>query len=114
MDNLLAITLTANNSNQNHHRFYNIRIGRDLFGDWTMICQFGRAGTRGREVHHAAMNIRDLQRLLQISLKRRLSAPKRIGCPYELTEFSIANDPMLESCFPRELTAAFPVQLPCY
>jgi hypothetical protein len=78
-----------------------VRIGRDLFGEWTMICQFGRAGTRGREVHHAALNTLDLRHLLQTALKRRISAPKRIGCAYKLSDFSAANDDTSD-WFPRD------------
>jgi hypothetical protein len=36
MDNLLTVTLEAHNIELNHHRRYQITVGRDLLDDWTV------------------------------------------------------------------------------
>jgi hypothetical protein len=36
MENLLTIALEAHNDDLNHHRSYEITVGRDLLDDWTL------------------------------------------------------------------------------
>jgi len=91
MDNLLTISLDAHNADRNHHRRYEIRLGRDLFGDWTVCLLYGRVGRAGQLVRHSGADPERLRQVIQASLRRRLSAPKRIGCAYRLSGLSTAD-----------------------
>lgn len=53
MDNLLTVSFQAHNAERNHHRRYEIRLGRDLFGDWTVCLLYGRMGRAGQMVRHS-------------------------------------------------------------
>lgn len=85
MDNLLTVTFESHNRARNHHRRYQVSVGRDLFGEWTVCINYGRTGQAGRELHFAAPEVSAVQRIVRERLRRRLSAPKRIGCPYQIT-----------------------------
>ncbi len=91
MDNLLSVTFEAHNYQLNHHRRYDIRLGRGLFGEWTVALSFGRAGRGGQELRHSAADAEQLRRVIRETLRRRLSAPGRIGCAYWLKELSVAE-----------------------
>ena len=36
MDNLLTVAFEAHNAEKNHHRRYQVTVGRDLLDDWTV------------------------------------------------------------------------------
>ena len=88
MDDLLTLTVEAHNGPQNHHRRYEISIGRDLFDDWTVTIRYGRVGQGGQERRYGSRDMEPLRAVIRQSLRRRLSAPRRIGCPYTLTSFT--------------------------
>jgi predicted DNA-binding WGR domain protein len=88
MDNLLNIVLEAHNPAINAHRRYELVVGRDLFGDWTLTIRFGRIGTHGQSQHFSSRNPRDLQRIMRERLRRRRGSTQRIGCSYRLTSCS--------------------------
>lgn len=88
MDNLLRVSLEAHNSELNHHRRYEITVGSDLFGDWTVAIRYGRTGQIGRIEQVAGADAAYLHGIVKERLRRRLSAPKRIGCSYRLKEVS--------------------------
>lgn len=90
MDNLLSVVFEAHNDERNHHRRYEIRLGRDLFGDWTLTLSYGRSGRGGQEIRYAATDPQYVRRVIRDSLARRLSAPRRIDCSYKLTEMTTA------------------------
>jgi predicted DNA-binding WGR domain protein len=48
MDNLLTVALEARHAERNHHRRYEITVGRDLFDHWTVAIRYGRIGQGGR------------------------------------------------------------------
>ena len=48
MDNLLTVAFEAHGQEKNHHRRYQITVGRDLLNDWTVAIRFGRTGQGGR------------------------------------------------------------------
>jgi hypothetical protein len=79
MENLLIVSFKAHNADRNHHRRSEIRLGRNLFGDWTVTLLYGRAGRGGQEERHAGSDTERLRQVVRESLRRRLSAPKRIG-----------------------------------
>ena len=51
MDNLLTLALEAHNAEKNHHRRYQVTLGRDLLDHWTVAIRYGRTGQAGRELH---------------------------------------------------------------
>ncbi len=90
MDNLLTIAFEAHHAGRNHHRRYEVRIGRDLLGDWTVSIRYGRTGQGGQERHYGSPEPDALRAIIRDRLRRRLSAPRRIGCCYRLSSFSEA------------------------
>ena len=90
MDNLLNVAFEAHNRDLNHHRRYAITVGRDLLDDWTVSICYGRTGQGGRVEQFAEANPEKLRAVIKDRLRRRLSAPKRIGCSYRLHVMSVA------------------------
>lgn len=85
LDNLLTLTLEAHNDERNHHRRYEIVVGKDLFNEWTLTTRFGRLGKGGQEKRFASPDPETMRKVFRNCLRRRLSAPSRIGCAYRLT-----------------------------
>jgi len=92
MDNLLTVSFEAHNDGRNHHRRYEIRLGRDLFGEWTVALSYGRTGQGGQELRYSGTDVDGLRKVIRESLRRRLAAPKRIGCAYRMRELAAADD----------------------
>jgi hypothetical protein len=91
MDNLLTVSFEAHNADRNYHRRYEIRLGRDLFGDWTVCLLYGCMGRAGQMVRHSGPDPERLRQVIRTSLRRRLTAPKRIGCAYTLLGLTAAD-----------------------
>lgn len=84
MINDLEIVLRAENPATNCHRDYTLALGRDLLGDWCVCVRWGRIGARGSL---AISGFGDRGAAIAFAgtlLRRRLSAPRRLGCPYRL------------------------------
>lgn len=107
MDNLLTVTFEAHNFEKNHHRRYAIRIGRDLFDAWTLTIGHGRCGQAGHETRFASSQVEAMQRIVSERLRRRSSAPTRIGCHYKLASLDIAQGFDLNAWLPDEVIAPF-------
>jgi predicted DNA-binding WGR domain protein len=107
MNNLLTLTLEAHHGERNHHRCYQVMIGRDLLSDWVVVIRYGRIGYCGQEDRFAGGTATELQAVVQERLRRRLSAPKRIGCSYRLTEWSLASDFDANAWIPKEVLNRF-------
>lgn len=107
MDNLLTVAFEAHNPKKNHHRRYQLTIGRDLLDDWTVATRYGRTGQGGQEKRFASPKAEEIRAIIRDRLRRRLSAPKRIGCPYRLTAFSVAPSFDASSWLPGEVMAKF-------
>jgi len=107
MDNLLSIALEAHHGENNHHRRYEVTVGRDLLDDWTVAIRFGRAGQGGREMRFASPKPEEMKAVIRDRLRRRLSAPKRIGCPYRLSSFSTAPGFDATAWLPSDVMARF-------
>lgn len=73
MDNLLTVAFEAHSQEGNHHRRYQITVGRDLFDDWTVAIRFGRADQGGREMRFASPNVEDARAVIRDRLRRRLT-----------------------------------------
>jgi hypothetical protein len=91
----------------NHHRRYQITLGRDLLEEWTVSISYGRSGQVGQEKRFASAKAEEVKVIIHDRLRRRLSAPKRIGCPYRLTALSSAPGIDASAWLPGEVMASF-------
>lgn len=107
MDNLLTISFEAHHAENNHHRRYEVSVGRDLFDTFTVVIRYGRIGQRSQERRYSAPQPGELRTIIRQLLRRRLSAPKRIGCPYRLATFSTANGFNAADWLPGDVMARF-------
>lgn len=107
MDNLLTVAFEAHHAENNHHRRYEITVGRDLLNDWTVSIRYGRTGRGGRELRYAGPEADELRAVVRDRLRRRRSAPKRIGCGYQLTALSTAKGFDATAWLPGEVMAGF-------
>jgi predicted DNA-binding WGR domain protein len=100
MDNLLSLVMQAHSPERNHHRQYQVRVGKDLFDQWTARITYGRVGTRGKECCFVSREPNELIRIIRQKLLARLSAPRRIGCSYVVTA--------IEECAEAPMTTWIP------
>jgi predicted DNA-binding WGR domain protein len=107
MDNLLTVAFQAHHTEKNHHRHYAITVGRDLLNDWTVAICYGRAGQGGRELRYASPQPEEMKAVIRDRLRRRLSAPRRIGCPYRLAAFNAAPGFDASAWLPGDVMARF-------
>lgn len=107
MENLIRLAFEAHSTELNRHRRYEITVGRDLFDDWTVTIRYGRVGADGQAQRWAAKQRADVKRLVSERLRRRLTATKRIGCPYRLVMLDSAPGLDAAAWLPRELMARF-------
>ncbi len=107
MDNLMTVAFEAHNQRENHHRRYQITVGLDLLDDWTVAICYGRTGQSGREMRFASPKPEEMMAVIRDRLRRRLSAPKRIGCSYRLAAFNAAPGFDAVSWLPGEVMAKF-------
>jgi predicted DNA-binding WGR domain protein len=77
-----SIDLEARDQAQNLARSYGISAGRDLLGAWVVEVRHGRIGTYGRVRHLAFDDEASARAEIRPCLKRRASAPRRIGAVY--------------------------------
>lgn len=107
MDSLLTVALEAHHAERNHHRRYNITIGLDLFGHWTVCIRYGRIGQGSQSCRFGGDNVEAMQRIVHEHLRRRISAPRRIGCKYLLTALDAAPGMDSAPWLPASLLTAF-------
>jgi len=81
-----SIHLEARAPELGRWRAYRVEAGRDLFGSWVVATTFRRIGSSGRTLFQAAPSEAEACRLVAQSLRRRASAPRRIGAGYRQTE----------------------------
>jgi hypothetical protein len=84
-----------------------ISVGRDLFDDWTVSIWYGRTGQGGQMKRFASPQAKVVRAIIRERLRRRLSAPKRIGCPYQLTSLESASGFDASAWLPGEVMARF-------
>lgn len=107
MDNLLTVAFEAHSREANHHRRYQVTVGRDLLDHWTVAILYGRVGQGGQERRYASANPDEVRTVIRDRLRRRLSAPKRIGCSYRLSAFNAAQGFDASAWLPGEIMARF-------
>lgn len=103
----MNVAFEAHHAERNHHRRYEITIGRDLLDDWTVSIRYGRIGTGGHVLRYAGQDAAKLQAIVKERLRRRLSAPKRIGCAYSLNSLSSAPGFDTKGWLPGDVMAGF-------
>jgi predicted DNA-binding WGR domain protein len=84
--NVLGILLHARNPERNIARAYTLRMGQDLFGNWIVQIIYGRIGTKGIVKNYLCDSKEQALEKVREILKRRKSAPQRLGCPYKKVE----------------------------
>ena len=107
MDNWLTVAFEAHNADRNHHRRYELVLGQDLLDDWTVAIRYGRVGQGGRLLRLASPRADEIRVVIHDRLRRRLSAPKRNGCPYRLSAFSTAPGFDASAWLPGDVMASF-------
>jgi predicted DNA-binding WGR domain protein len=78
--------LEARQPSRNICRFYEVAVGRDLFDLWTVVTRNGRIGRRGQQRSHAVESLDAAHREVDLILRKRASAPRRIGTEYRVVE----------------------------
>jgi predicted DNA-binding WGR domain protein len=107
MDNLLTVGFEAHNAELNHHRRYQITVGRDVLDDSTVSIRYGRTGQGGQMKRFASTQAEEVRAIIRDRLRRRLSAPKRIGCSYRLNALNSASGFDASAWLPGEVMARF-------
>jgi predicted DNA-binding WGR domain protein len=107
MDNLLSVSFEAHHQEKNHHRRYEVVIGRDLLDAWTVAIRYGRTGQRGTERRYASSQADEMRLVIRDRLRRRLSAPRRIGCPYRLAAYNATPGFDATAWLPGDIMAMF-------
>jgi hypothetical protein len=107
MDNLLTVAFEAHNAELDHHRRYQITVGRDLLEDWTVSICYGRSDQGGQLKRFASSQAEEMRAIIRDRLRRRLSTPKRIGCSYRLTTLNSALGFDASIWLPGEVMAQF-------
>lgn len=107
MDNLLTISFEAHHGDRNHHRRYEVIVGRDLLDDWTIAIRYGRVGRGGQVLRYASPKAEEMRAIIRSRLRRRLSAPQRIGCSYRLAALSAAPGFDTSAWLPDDVMARF-------
>jgi hypothetical protein len=81
---VFAIELRAVSPQAQHRRAYEIHVGPDLFDQLVVAIDFGAIGARGQRRVHLVADIAEAQAVVRRALRRRLTAPHRIGVPYRV------------------------------
>jgi predicted DNA-binding WGR domain protein len=83
-----SILLEACDPERNIHRAYRLAAGQDLFGDWIVEITYGRIGAKGRTKIVQVADETAARRYVQTCLKKRKSAPNRIGIDYKMIQIT--------------------------
>src|SRR4051794_31194012 len=100
---LCHIALTALHPERNVWRAYRLSLGHDLFGDWTVDLRYGRIGQGGQWRRIACGSLEEAHRIARSYLRRRVSAPRRIGCTYRVVSFDPGEADLLSPALPAGL-----------
>lgn len=95
---LFSMVLHARNPQKNVARAYILHVGRNLFGEVEVVTIYRRIGARGRSKTYPCASQEQAMKIVKAILKRRLSAPKRIGVHYHVVDYSI--DQKIEQFMP--------------
>jgi hypothetical protein len=91
----MLIELRACDPAANRFRAWRLEAGCDLFGIWTTEVRFGRIGRPGRALRRAFATEREVRAFVRAGLRRRASAPARIGVAYRCIAADAASGELL-------------------
>lgn len=94
----MLIELQARNPAANCLRQWRIELERDLFGNWVADIRFGRIGLPGRALHRIFPSQAEALAFLRQRLRRRATAPIRIGVAYRYVRASHEALALLADC----------------
>ena len=103
----LSIRLEARSAAHRCYRAYVIDVGTDLFGAWLVDMSYGRIGTIGRSKIRSFATIEDTQDQVRACLRKRATAPRRIGAAYHVRRV-YRNEGWSEPGFDDRLRGRFP------
>ena len=78
----IAISLAARDPARNIHRAWSITASPDLFGVWVIETGYGRIGCPGRIIARSVPSEAAAYAHVARALRRRASAPRRLGVSY--------------------------------
>ena len=84
----VSIELEARNPLANRLRQWSVELSHDLFGAWTVDVNFGRIGSRGCRVRYVFSSEMAAKAFVGQGLRRRATAPMRIGAAYHCVHAS--------------------------
>lgn len=84
----MRVELEARDPARNVWRRYALAAAPDLFGTWMVEVNFGRIGAPGRSRASAHPDETSARAFARRCLRRRLSAPRRIGTSYRAVTHS--------------------------
>ena len=87
---LIELRLEAKDDSRNCRRAYSIRVWRDLLGDLVVEITNGRIGAGGQGTRHVYVVADEAaaRKLVANRLRRRATAPRRIGVEYKIVAAS--------------------------
>jgi predicted DNA-binding WGR domain protein len=88
----LHILLEARSASRRCWRAYEVDVGVDLFGAWLVEMSYGRIGTTGRSKIRSFVTAAAAQAQVHACLRRRATAPRRIGVAYRLRRVRQSGD----------------------
>ena len=80
----LSIKLEARSAVHRCFRVYQIDVDTDLFGVWLVEMSYGRIGGLGRSKIRSFTTIEGAQAQVYVCLRKRATAPRRIGVAYRV------------------------------
>jgi predicted DNA-binding WGR domain protein len=69
------IRLTRSDPSRNMHRYYALQLEPTLFGEWSLVTEWGRIGAPGKVAHR----VFDTEELASVALAKRIQAKTRRG-----------------------------------
>jgi hypothetical protein len=92
-----SVELEARNPGANRLRHWRLDLGRDLLGAWVAEVRFGRIGLRGRLLRRVFASEAEALAYMRRGLRRRATAPARIGVPYLCVRSSVEARELLDA-----------------
>ena len=84
------LSFEAINLQENVNRWYNVRLGQDLFGAWYILTSWGRKGYKGGQKKEYVFSVFDEAKKQALFIcRKRLKATSRIGCNYICTNHAL-------------------------
>ena len=66
-------------------------MGQDLLLEWVVTVRYGRAARPGHRLTYALPDLDAARAFVRSRLRRRLSAPERLGCTDRLTRAALGE-----------------------